>query len=264
MKFKLKVEGHRGAMTNFYENSLEAFIEADRLGIDGVEFDLWLLKDNVPLVVHGKSGNCLEILWNIKKQKLETVFLMNITSLELENFTYPDKKTKLPTFQKLLETLKNSKLYLNAEIKDCRIECVEESLKCIKKVQPDCHICFSSFNHNVKNMIDLSAKKLGMYNFQFGFLASSVNDLPVLIDEKTSIMSKGDTINVDITLILANDEVLRNYILLGVEKGIAFKVYNLMCLSDFETPEMYSQIIAFGISTFTCNRVESLLDFNKL
>ena len=263
MNHKLKIEGHRGAMTNYFENSLEAFIEADRLGIDGIEFDLWLLKDKVSLVVHGKTSNSMEVLWNTKTQKLEIVFLTKITSIELEDFTYPDKKTKLPTFELLLQTLKNSKLYLNAEVKDYRNELVEESLKCIKKIKPNCRICFSSFNHKVKSMIDMSAKKLEMHNFEVGFLAASMSELPVLSEQEGSLIEKGDTINVDISLVLANDEALKDYAKLAIQKGFQLKVYNLMFLSDFEAPKLYYQIIDFGISTFICNRVEKLLEFNR-
>lgn len=259
----LRVEGHRGAITHHEENSLEAFLEADRLGIDGIEFDLWLLKDGVPVIGHGKSGNGLEIVWNTAQSKMETVFLPQLASTELATYRYPDRKTRIVTFEAALAALKDSKLFLNAEIKDCRPELVRALLEVIGRVRPTCPLGFSSFNHGVRPWIDQAAAELGLGEFTFGYLVWQTKDLPKLVDGGPEGLRKGDQINVDITLILAKDEALRAYLARARELGYEVKVYNLMVLTEFETPELYETLVDWGVDTFICNRVEKLMDFNR-
>ena len=49
------VEGHRGACALYPENTLLAFEKAIEMGVDAVEFDIWLSKDKVPVLMH--DGN---------------------------------------------------------------------------------------------------------------------------------------------------------------------------------------------------------------
>jgi glycerophosphoryl diester phosphodiesterase len=46
------VFGHRGAMTEAPENTIPSFLAAERLGVDGVELDVHLSRDGVPVVTH--------------------------------------------------------------------------------------------------------------------------------------------------------------------------------------------------------------------
>ncbi len=47
--------GHRGARANAPENTLSAFQKAMEYGADGVEFDVFLSKDAVPVVIHDET-----------------------------------------------------------------------------------------------------------------------------------------------------------------------------------------------------------------
>ncbi len=49
---KTLIFGHRGYPARFPENSLAGFAFALEQGIDGLEFDVHLTKDNVPVVIH--------------------------------------------------------------------------------------------------------------------------------------------------------------------------------------------------------------------
>ena len=51
------VEGHRGYCAVYPENTLISFAAALDLGVDGFEFDVWLTKDKVPMLMH--DGNAL-------------------------------------------------------------------------------------------------------------------------------------------------------------------------------------------------------------
>ncbi|HBQ42653.1 MAG TPA: glycerophosphodiester phosphodiesterase, partial [Lactobacillus acetotolerans] len=52
---KAIVFGHRGYPAKFAENSLEGFRYAATHGAEGIEFDVQLTKDGVPIVMHDEK-----------------------------------------------------------------------------------------------------------------------------------------------------------------------------------------------------------------
>ena len=46
---KIYVEGHRGWAAKYPENTLLSFEKAIELGVDAVEFDVWLTSDKAPV-----------------------------------------------------------------------------------------------------------------------------------------------------------------------------------------------------------------------
>ena len=46
------VEGHRGFCALYPENTLLSFEKAIELGVDAVEFDVWLSSDRHPVLMH--------------------------------------------------------------------------------------------------------------------------------------------------------------------------------------------------------------------
>ncbi len=50
-----KVYGHRGASAEFPENTLAAFRRALELGVAGIELDVHLSADGVPVVIHDET-----------------------------------------------------------------------------------------------------------------------------------------------------------------------------------------------------------------
>jgi glycerophosphoryl diester phosphodiesterase len=46
---------HRGARAHAPENTLEAFVLARKLGADGLESDVWLTSDGLPVLVHDEA-----------------------------------------------------------------------------------------------------------------------------------------------------------------------------------------------------------------
>ena len=51
----LEIEGHRGARGLLAENTLPSFERAIALGVDGLEFDIGLTRDGVPVVHHDRA-----------------------------------------------------------------------------------------------------------------------------------------------------------------------------------------------------------------
>ena len=46
------IEGHRGQNRIFYQNTLKSFSKAISNSLDSIEFDVWLTKDKIPVIMH--------------------------------------------------------------------------------------------------------------------------------------------------------------------------------------------------------------------
>ncbi len=53
---KILVEGPRGFCAKYPENTMIFFQAALEMGVDAIEFDMWLTADKVPVLIH--DGNC--------------------------------------------------------------------------------------------------------------------------------------------------------------------------------------------------------------
>lgn len=105
---------HRGARREAPENTIPAFERAIELGCDGVEFDVVLTKDRVPLVTH---NNDLSILTHHEGMVHETPF-STIKSLDFGSHFRPSfSKIKVPTLTEVLELLQPYNLHIICEIK---------------------------------------------------------------------------------------------------------------------------------------------------
>ena len=59
-KHKTFIESHRGINREIFENTLEAFQIVIDYGIESFETDVWLTKDNIPVILHGGKDGDLE------------------------------------------------------------------------------------------------------------------------------------------------------------------------------------------------------------
>ena len=53
----IKNIAHRGFKGKYPENTLLAFKKAIDIGVDGIEFDVHLSKDGVPIIIHDETLN---------------------------------------------------------------------------------------------------------------------------------------------------------------------------------------------------------------
>jgi glycerophosphoryl diester phosphodiesterase len=259
----LKVEGHRGAITNAHENTMEAFLEADRLQIDGIEFDLWLTKDQVPIISHGKTSEGLEVMMSTVTNRIEYIFLPQITSHDLKNYVYPNSHNKIPTFEEMLVALRDSKMYLNVELKDYSSELVEQILLIIKNVKPSVKVTFSSFNLKLRLVIDQLCAKHSMPRYPFGYLVHQEADFPDLDLLAKEVIPGEDSLNIDIQFVFMNNKFARDYVARASALGLHIKAYNLMVTTELEDTPLFEALVDYGVQTFIGNRVERLMEYNK-
>lgn len=114
--------GHRGASAHAPENTLAAFQMALDVGADGVEFDVQLAKDGVPVVIHddnlNRTGSRPERIADLTSRQLAKIDVGSWF-----NAKYPKRaKTNfanetVPTLARLLKLLRNSTGTIYIELK---------------------------------------------------------------------------------------------------------------------------------------------------
>ncbi len=124
---------HRGASSSAPENTLAAFQKAINDGAEGVEFDVRLAKDGVPVVFHdeklrriGQKDGCVSNFTSLELQKMDAGSWFNTK--------YPNKADdrfaaeNVPTLAHLLEFLKEFEGLIYIELK-----CAEKEIAALVK-----------------------------------------------------------------------------------------------------------------------------------
>lgn len=147
------VFAHRGLPVKFAENSLQGFKYAATHGAEGVEFDVHLTKDKVPVVMHDET---------LDRTTNGTGYIKDYALNEIRKF-HLENGEPVPLLSELFEILQDKDLYINLEFKtnkihDVGIEVIVLSLaKQYHFVHP---IIFSSFNYQtLKNCQKIDAQQ---------------------------------------------------------------------------------------------------------
>ena len=117
MTLKLpKVIGHRGACGYAPENTLESIRAAAELGVEWVELDVKLTKDDVPIIFHDEE---LERLTN-GSGLVKDFTLKELKELDA-GYSFGDSffGVTIPTLEEAVDVLLEHDLGLNLEIKPC-------------------------------------------------------------------------------------------------------------------------------------------------
>ena len=82
---KMKVWAHRGASGHAPENTLPSFELAHRMGADGIELDVQLTKDGVPVVIHDERiDRVSDGIGYVKDHTLEELKKFNVNKSFLD------------------------------------------------------------------------------------------------------------------------------------------------------------------------------------
>ncbi|WBL12936.1 glycerophosphodiester phosphodiesterase [Sutcliffiella sp. NC1] len=142
-----KVFAHRGAAGTHPENTMIAFQEALRVGADGVELDVHLTKDNVPVVIHDETVNRTTngSGW-IKEYYYDDLRKLDAGSWFDEEFT----GCTIPSLEEVLQWIAKTSLQINIELKNgiVRYENIEKIvIDLVHKYNLKDRVIISSFNH---------------------------------------------------------------------------------------------------------------------
>ena len=168
MELKILNIAHRGYSGKFDENTMIAFKKAIEHGADGIETDVQLSKDGVPVIIHDETlerttnghGFVKDYTLNqLKKFRTKSVghtrelkenVNMNYNNEEIKHFEESIGE-EIPTLEEFMELVSKSDLkMINLELKNSIIEyegLEEKVLDMIEKYNLKSKVIISTFNH---------------------------------------------------------------------------------------------------------------------
>ncbi|MBQ9760654.1 MAG: hypothetical protein IJW16_04840 [Clostridia bacterium] len=230
---KIVVEGHRGYCAKYPENTLPSFEAALELGVDAVEFDVWLSSDKVPMIMH--DGNALRTC-GVDKH------LRDMTCAEAQTLDagyakkfgdqYVGRGITVPTLEELLTlcTTKRPDIWLGVEIKEYTEETVDLTVAMLKKFGIFEHCYFYAFNARIIRYIKekYNGRTMGYPDFQMKEFAPDSYDW---YEE------------IGLSMNLVKSEICPFYL----KKGMPVHMY---CA---DTPEDVERCISLGADLITAN-----------
>ncbi|WP_417899685.1 glycerophosphodiester phosphodiesterase [Bacillus haimaensis] len=142
-----KIFGHRGSAGTHPENTMISFEQAYIDGADGIELDVQLSKDGIPVVIHDeKVDRTTNGKGFVKDMKLKELQKLNAVYKFAEQY----KAAAIPTLEQVLNWAKGKGILINIELKNGIIvyEGLEEKVvELVDKYDHHSNIIFSSFNH---------------------------------------------------------------------------------------------------------------------
>ena len=223
-----KLIGHRGVKNLKPENTLESIRKAFDLGLECVEIDVKVSKDNIPLLLHDdtldRTTNGSGLVCNFTFD--------HINHLDAGYFFYKSKTDiKVPSLRSVLDLIKRKQKYLNIELKPNKNYeelNVKNILKEINRISHD-KIYFSSFDLESCIILKDAAPTL-----KCGFLNDDFTKFN--IDETIDICKKYNFFSCGINLNLFSNSVVNQF----VENEIQVTVYADNNISKVEAHNLWN------------------------
>ena len=138
---------HRGFSGKYPENTMLAFQKAFEVGVDGIEIDIQLTKDEELIVIHDTTVNrTTDGKGYVKDKTLKELEQLNAA----HKFPEIHDKEKIPTLREYFDWVKEKPLATNIELKTNVFEypgIEEKVVELIQEYRLQHTIIFSSFNH---------------------------------------------------------------------------------------------------------------------
>lgn len=136
--------GHRGASAFAPENTLTAFIAAILAGADGIEFDVRLSGDGVPVIIHDET---LYRTHGLRRR------VADLSAKELGEFG-------VPSLRELFAVMAGNELLLCLEIKGSSAELAERCCGLVREFSFEERVIVECFDLNVLKFVDLTKAAL--------------------------------------------------------------------------------------------------------
>ncbi|MGL4654838.1 MAG: glycerophosphodiester phosphodiesterase [Sarcina sp.] len=193
---------HRGFSALYPENTMLAFKKAKEEGFcDGIELDVQLTKDNVPVIIHDEK---------LERTTGASGLVTDLTYNEIRKLN-AGLNEKIPTLEEYLEFAKENNIYTNLELKNSvlKYEGLENiSLELIYKLGLEKDVIISSFNH--ESMIKV--KEIDK-NIKTGLLY----DCLLFNPQKYCKTCNADAMHPDYRSLLLSKRSLKNMLENGIE-----------------------------------------------
>jgi len=237
----MRFEGHRGAGLLEPENSVKAFQRGIDLDLDGIELDVWMSVDGVPIIVHGTDEGIVKFKDSSLDIHVNKIHTKDLKAWELLSGEW------IPTLEEVLLLAKN-KTKVNIELKEETNKIIRPVLELITKLDMFDQVFFSSFKHSHKTWLEEGKKELDIKNhLQFGFLVWQLEDFK----EYIALAQSGDSLNIDIELLLKHEAFIMEEMDKAREKGLKIKYY--FGFEIEENNEIYKRLEDLKVDTCIIN-----------
>lgn len=152
---------HRGFRSQFPENTMTAFEKAVQLGVDGIEFDVHLSCDGVPVIIHDeKLDRTCNAFGFVKDFSFAELRKINAAAhFQPSSSKRSILSEKIPSLEEYCDFIKNTDIISNIELKTGVFEyrgIEEKTYELLKKYNLRERCIISSFNHeSVLRMKDI-------------------------------------------------------------------------------------------------------------
>lgn len=145
---------------------------------------------------------------------------------------------------------------MNIELKEETVRVIKPTVELVVRMNMLDQVCFSSFVHGHKQNLEAVRKELNIERpLEFGFLVWQLEDFV----EYPSQAVKGDTLNIDIELLLKHETFILSEIAKAKEREMRVKFY--FGFDQEETKEIYSRLEELKVDTVIINHPLKSLTF---
>ena len=149
---------HRGLSSRYPENTMLAYKKAIEAGSDGIELDVQMTKDNVPVLIHDETIN--RTCNNKKKGYVRNYTYQKLSKIDFSyKFAGQVPFQKIPTLEEYFKLVKDLPIVTNIELKTNHYEYpgIERAVyNLIRKYHMQDKVIISSFNYDsvlrIKNL----------------------------------------------------------------------------------------------------------------
>ncbi len=134
--YNTMVEGHRGFCAEYPENTMISFEAALELGVDAIEFDVWLTSDKMPMLMHdGNAYRTCGIDKHLRNMTFEEAKGLDAGYAKKFGDKYTGKGVTVPTLEELLILCREKRpdIILGVEIKEYTEETVDLTVSLLKQ-----------------------------------------------------------------------------------------------------------------------------------
>lgn len=236
---RIIAEGHRGYCARYPENTLISYRAAMQAGVDAFEFDVWLSKDGVPVIMHdGNAWRTCGVDRRLNDMTLEEIKALDAGSKFDERF----EGERVPTLEELLIQARAMRpdIMLGVEIKDMREETCDKTVALLKQYGFFEGCIFYAFNARIIKYLKTAhgGRTMGYPDFQ---MAEFEPDSYSYYDE------------IGLNMKIMRSEIFPIY----RDKGMKMHMY---CA---DTEEDVRDAVAHGASLITANEIAPLLQVLK-
>ena len=175
------VEGHRGFCARYPENTLPSFEAALDLGVDAIEFDVWLTSDKVPMLMHdGNAYRTCGVDKHLRDMTYEEAKTLDAGYEKKFGDQFINRGITVPTLEELLQlcAAKRPDIILGVEIKEYTEETVDLTVALLKKYNFFDRCYFYAFNgRTIRYLKEVyNGRTMGYPDFQMGQFSPDTYD----------------------------------------------------------------------------------------